>query len=264
MQFIPNYLPYPSVRYPIYARNGMVCASSPQAAAAGLEAMKKGGNAMDAAVATAAALTVCEPTANGIGSDAFALIWVEKEKKLYGLNASGFSPRNISIDALKAQGHETMPTYGWAPTMVPGAPAAWAAVANRFGALPMTESMAPAIRYAREGYPASPNLARMWKRAYDKFTTVLQGEEYAAWFDTFTPEGRCPAAGDMIRLPDHADTLEEIARTQAESFYRDALAEKIVADSQKHGGFFCAEDFAEYQPQWVEPISVDYRGYTVC
>ena len=102
MQFIPNYLPYPSVRYPIYARNGMVCASSPQAAAAGLEAMKKGGNAMDAAVATAAALTVCEPTANGIGSDAFALIWVEKEKKLYGLNASGFSPRNISIDALKA------------------------------------------------------------------------------------------------------------------------------------------------------------------
>jgi len=130
MQFIPNYLPYPSVRYPIYARNGMVCASSPQAAAAGLEAMKKGGNAMDAAVATAAALTVCEPTANGIGSDAFALIWVEKEKKLYGLNASGFSPRNISIDALKAQGHETMPTYGWAPTMVPGAPAAWAAVAN--------------------------------------------------------------------------------------------------------------------------------------
>ena len=264
MQFIPNYLPYPSVRYPIYARNGMVCASSPQAAAAGLEAMKKGGNAMDAAVATAAALTVCEPTANGIGSDAFALIWVEKEKKLYGLNASGFSPRNISIDALKAQGHETMPTYGWAPTMVPGAPAAWAAVANRFGALPMTESMAPAIRYAREGYPASPNLAQMWKRAYDKFTTVLQGEEYAAWFDTFTPEGRCPAAGDMIRLPDHADTLEEIARTQAESFYRGALAEKIVADSQKHGGFFCAEDFAEYQPQWVEPISVDYRGYTVC
>ena len=221
MQFIPNYLPYPSVRYPIYARNGMVCASSPQAAAAGLEAMKKGGNAMDAAVATAAALTVCEPTANGIGSDAFALIWVEKEKKLYGLNASGFSPRNISIDALKAQGHETMPTYGWAPTMVPGAPAAWAAVANRFGALPMTKSMAPAIRYAREGYPASPNLARMWKRAYDKFTTVLQGEEYAAWFDTFTPDGRCPAAGEMIRLPDHADTLEEIARTQAESFYRE-------------------------------------------
>ena len=201
MQFIPNYLPYPSVRYPIYARNGMVCASSPQAAAAGLEAMKKGGNAMDAAVATAAALTVCEPTANGIGSDAFALIWVEKEKKLYGLNASGFSPRNISIDALKAQGHETMPTYGWAPTMVPGAPAAWAAVANRFGALPMTESMAPAIRYAREGYPASPNLARMWKRAYDKFTTVLQGEEYAAWFDTPRPRASTGALWLRRSLP---------------------------------------------------------------
>ena len=104
MQFIPNYLPYPSVRYPIYARNGMVCASSPQAAAAGLEAMKKGGNAMDAAVATAAALTVCEPTANGIGSDAFALIWVEKEKKLYGLNASGTAPAALSAERVRALG----------------------------------------------------------------------------------------------------------------------------------------------------------------
>ena len=119
MQFIPNYLPYPSVRYPIYARNGMVCASSPQAAAAGLEAMKKGGNAMDAAVATAAALTVCEPTANGIGSDAFALIWVEKEKKLYGLNASGFSPRNISIDALRPRVTKPCPPMAGHPPWFP-------------------------------------------------------------------------------------------------------------------------------------------------
>ena len=123
MEFNSTYIPYNSKRYPIYANNGMVCSSSAQAAAAGLEVMRNGGNAMDAAVATASALTVCEPTANGIGSDAFALVWVEKEKKLYGLNASGKSPKNISIDKVKAMVNgDEMPTYGWIPTMVLPAP----------------------------------------------------------------------------------------------------------------------------------------------
>ena len=129
MKFDPAYIPYPSKRYPVYARNGMVCSSSPQASAAGLEVMQKGGNAMDAAVAAAAALTVCEPTANGLGSDAFALIWSEKDQKLYGLNASGRAPKNISIEKVKALGHEEMPTLGWIPTMVPGAVSGWAKTA---------------------------------------------------------------------------------------------------------------------------------------
>ena len=260
MEIQSTYIPYSSKRYPVYAGNGMVCSSSPQAAAAGLEAMKKGGNAMDAAVATAAALTVCEPTANGIGGDAFALIWVEKEQKLYGLNASGVSPKNISIEKVRERtGEDTMPTFGWIPTMVPGAPAGWAAVSERFGAIPMTESMAPAVKYARDGYPCSPNLAKMWQRAYNKYKTLFgDKEEFAEWFKTFAPNGKVPKEGDIIKLPNHADTLELIAKSKAEEFYRGSLAEKIVKDSEELGGYYCKEDFANYKPQWVEPISVNY------
>jgi len=173
MEFNPAYIPYHSKRYPIYARNGMVCASSPQASASGLEALRKGGNAMDAAIATAAALTVCEPTANGLGSDAFALIWSEKDQKLYGLNASGRAPMNISIEKVKERVQDDqMPTLGWIPTMVPGAVSGWAKTAARFGRLPMTESLAPAIRYARDGYPCAPILSQMWNNALRKYQTL--------------------------------------------------------------------------------------------
>ncbi len=268
MKFDPTYIPYHSRRYPVYANNGMVCASSPQASAAGLEVMRRGGNAMDAAVATAAALTVCEPTANGIGSDAFALIWSEKEQKLYGLNASGRAPLNISIEKVRerTQG-EKMPVYGWVPTMVPGAVSGWSKVAERFGRLPMTESMAPAIRYAREGYACSPNLAYMWERsaiAYNRAKANGLENELAAWFDTFAPDGKTPAAGDMVKLPGHADTLELIAKSNGSEFYKGTIMEKIVAESEKMGGYFCKEDFSGYEAEWVEPISVNYRGYDIC
>ena len=138
MEFIPTYQPYASIRHPVYAKNGMVCTSSAQAAAAGLEVLRKGGNAIDAAVATAAALAVVEPSANGIGSDCFALVWIEKEKKLYGLNASGYSPKNISIEKVREKVEikdDKMPIYGWIPTMVPGSPAGWAELTKRFGKL---------------------------------------------------------------------------------------------------------------------------------
>ena len=138
--------------------------------------MRNGGNAMDAAIATAAALTVCEPTANGIGGDCFTLIWSEKDQQLYSLNASGISAKNISLEKVKERiNDDKMPVFGWIPTMVPGAPSGWAKVAERFGNLPMTESFAPAIRYAREGYPCSPNLARMWKKSTQQIHTVLSG-----------------------------------------------------------------------------------------
>jgi len=269
MKFDSTYIPYNSKRYPVYANNGMVCASVPQAAAAGLEAMRRGGNAMDAAVATAAALTVCEPTANGIGSDAFALIWCEKDQKLYGLNASGRSPMNISIEKVKERsGAEKMPVYSWAPTMVPGAVSGWAKVAGRFGRLPMTESMAPAIKYAREGYACPANLAYMWQRSQLAYTRARANtgmeKEFTAWFDTFAPGGKVPNAGDIVKLPDHADTLELIAKTNGEAFYKGELMEKIVAESEKMGGYFCREDFTGYEAEWVTPISVNYRGYDIC
>ena len=160
--FDPTYQKYPSQRYPVYAKGGMVCASSPMASAAGLEILRKGGNAMDAAVATASALTVVEPTANGIGSDAFALVWSAKEQKLYGLNSSGPAPMEISIEKVLADKKDKdgkMPVFGWTAVTVPGAPKAWAELNKRFGKLSLSEDMAPAINYAREGYPCAPNLA---------------------------------------------------------------------------------------------------------
>ena len=265
--FDPVYQPYPSQRYPLYARGGMVNCSSPQAAAAGLEALQKGGNAMDAAVAAAAALTVAEPTANGIGSDAFALVWSARDRKLYGLNSSGPAPMAASVERVLEDHRDVdgaMPTYGWTPVTVPGAPMAWAELTRRFGRLSLAENVAPAVKYAREGYPCSPNLALMWKRAFEKFRATCTGEEFAEWFRTFTPEGRAYEAGELIRLPHHADTLEAIGATGAAAFYTGELARKIDASSRKHGGYLRYEDLAAYQARWVEPISVDYRGYQVC
>ena len=265
--FDPVYQRYPSMRYPIYAHKGMVNCSSPQAAAAGLEVLQKGGNAMDAAAAAAAALTVVEPTANGIGSDAFALVWSEKDQKLFGLNASGPAPMGISAEKVKADGKDKdgkMPVYGWTPVTVPGAPMAWAELSRRFGNLSLTEALAPAVRYAREGYPCAPSLANMWQRAFTRFKEVCVAPEYDAWYKTFAPNDCAYAVGDMITLPDHADTLEAIGATNAEAFYRGELAKKIDAESRKFGGYLRYDDLTAYQAQWVEPISVDYRGYQVC
>ncbi len=266
MNFDPTFVPYASIRYPVYANRGMVAASSPQASAAGLSVLQKGGNAADAAVATAAALTVAEPTANGIGSDAFALVWIQKDKKLYGLNGSGWSPRDISMEKVLAQNPEggSMPTYGWTPTMVPGAPKAWAALSRRFGRLSLSEALAPAVDYARHGYPASPNLSRMWKLALSRYSRMKDGPEFAEWFKTFAPDGEAPGAGSLVKLPNHADTLEKIGASYAEEFYKGSLAERIVSDSREFGGYYCAEDFSEYDVSWVEPIKVNYRGYEVC
>ncbi|MGI6366103.1 MAG: gamma-glutamyltransferase family protein [Bacillota bacterium] len=255
------YYPYPSQRTVVYARRGMVATSQPLAAQAGLEVLKKGGNAIDAAIATAACLTVVEPTSNGIGSDAFALIWTQG--KLHGLNASGPAPRAISIEALKQAGIQEMPRYGFTPVTVPGAPGAWAECNRRFGRLPLREVLAPAIGYAREGYPLSPILAKYWGIAFRNYSQNLQGEEFQSWFETFAPGGRAPRAGEMWSSEDHARTLEEIADTRAESFYRGNLAEKIDRFSRQFNGYIRAEDLANFRPEWVEPIGVKYRGYDV-
>ena len=265
--FNPTYQRYTSQRYPIYANNGMVNTSSPQAAAAGLEVLKRGGNAMDAAVATAAALTVVEPTANGIGSDAFALVWSAKEQKLYGLNSSGPAPMAASIDAIlgdKKDKEGKMPVYGWTPVTVPGAPKAWAELSKRFGKLSLSEALAPAVDYARNGYPCSPNLALMWKRAHNKFQQTCTTPEFDEWYKTFTTDGKAYEAGDIIKLPNHANTLEAIGATNADAFYKGEIARKIDADSREFGGYIRYEDLAAYEAKWVEPIRVNYRGYEVC
>ncbi len=267
LKFDPLLQRYPSTRYPLYAKGGMVNCSSPQASAAGLEVMRRGGNAMDAAVAAAAALTVVEPTANGIGGDAFAIIWSEKDRKLFGLNSSGRAPALASIEAVQRSGKAEkgkMPVYGWTPVTVPGAPMAWAEVNRRFGRLTLAEILAPAVRYAREGYPAGANLAKIWQNALRIYGKHGDDPAFAAWFDTFAPSGKAPEAGDLVVLPDHGDTLEEIGATRAQSFYSGELAKRIDAESRRFGGFLRFGDLAAHRADWVEPISVNYRGYDVC
>ncbi|NLT95663.1 MAG: gamma-glutamyltransferase family protein [Clostridia bacterium] len=261
MNFDPLEYPYQSRRTAVFAKNGMVATSQPLAAQAGLEILKKGGNAVDAAIATAACLTVVEPTSNGIGGDAFALIWANG--KLHGLNSSGPAPQGISIEIIKSLGYKEMPHRGWIPVTVPGIPAAWAALWERFGRLPFPELFAPAIKYAQEGYPLSPILAKYWKKAVQNLKDVFRGEEFAPWWETFTVNGKAPEAGEIWRSPQHGRTLQLIGESKAEAFYRGELAEKIHAFSVKHGGFLRKEDLASFHPQWVTPININYRGYDV-
>lgn len=265
--FDPVVHKYHSIRYPIYARGGMVNCSCPQAASAGLQTLLKGGNAMDAAVAAASALTVVEPTSNGLGSDAFALIWSEKDHKLYGLNSSGRAPMLASIEKIREDHSVTgnkMPHRGWAPVTVPGAVKAWAAINNRFGQLSLTEDLSPAVRYAADGYPCGARLGYEWNREYQILRNELKGPCFDAWFGTFAPKGRAYRAGEVVVLPDHAATLEEIGRTNSDSFYKGRLARRIEEESIKYGGYLRFEDLAAHEAQWVEPISVNYRGYDVC
>lgn len=259
--FNPNFNPYPSHRNVVYSKNGMVATSQNLAAQAGLEILQKGGNAIDAAIATAACLTVVEPTSNGIGGDAFALVWTKDQ--LHGLNASGPAPMAATIEAVKALGHEKIPQFGWTPVTVPGAPAAWAALSKRFGKLPLLDVLKPAINHARNGFPVSPTVAFYWQFAYDKNSQNPDTETFKEWLKTFAPVGRAPMAGEIWKSENHARTLEEIGRTNGESFYRGELANQIASASKEGGGFVAAADLANYQPEWVKPISVNYRGYDV-
>ena len=266
-EFDPRSYAYPSRRNVVYARKAMACTSIPQGAQIGLDVMKAGGNAMDAAVAMAAAMPLLEPTSNGLGSDCFALVWVEAEKKLYGLNASGVAPAALSAAMVREMGHQAMPKAGWIPTMVPGAPAGWAELNRRFGTKPLAQLFAPAISAAREGVPVQVNLEPMWEEDARRIASAMEQDPapHAYWWERFMkPDGTPYRAGDVFRWEEYAQTLEELAATGCESYYRGPLMEKIVAFSQATGGYFCEDDFRNYKPEWVEPISTDYKGYTVC
>ena len=266
-EFDPRSYAYPSRRNVVYARKAMACTSIPQGAQIGLDVMKAGGNAVDAAVAMAAAMPLLEPTSNGLGSDCFALVWVEAEKKLYGLNASGVAPAALSAALVRELGHQTMPQAGWIPTMVPGAPAGWAELNRRFGTKPLPQLFAPAISAAREGVPVQMNLEPMWEEDARRIAAAMERDPspHAYWWERFMkPDGTPYRAGDVFRWEEYAQTLEELAATGCESYYRGPLMEQIVAFSRATGGYFCEDDFRNYKPEWVEPISTDYKGYTVC
>ena len=261
MEFSAHHYPYPSRRSLVYGTRGMVATSQPLAAQAGLDILKAGGNAIDAAVAAAACLTVTEPTSNGIGGDAFALIW--SKGKLHGLNASGPSPRSLSLESLKDRGLTEIPAHGPVPVTVPGAPAAWNALMEKFGSLSLTAVLQPAIDYARHGYPVSPETARMWLSAFQKAKVNYKDPMYDAWFQTYIQDGHPPSAGSIWRSEAHAKTLEAIAGSKSRDFYEGALADRIHDFMKEIDGFLTKDDLAAYQVRWDEPLSVPYRGYDV-
>lgn len=255
-----NSYPYNSRRNAVFSKNGMAASSQPLASQAGLEMLIKGGNAVDAAVACAACLTVTEPCSNGIGGDAFAIVW--DNTGLYGLNSSGPAPAGISAEALKSMGHKEMPKLGWPTVTVPGAPYAWAELSKRFGRLPFLELLRPAISYAKYGYPVSPEISAQWKKAHI-FYSGQKGEEYRHWFDLFAPHGRAPGAGELWSSEDMANTLEKIGASDASEFYKGRLAKLIDEFSKKHGGYLRADDLAGFKPKWVDPVSINYKGYDI-
>lgn len=252
--------PYPSTRTPLFARN-TVATSHPLAAQAGLRMMLKGGNAIDAAIAGAAAITIVEPVSCGIGSDAFAIVW--DGKTLHGLNSSGPAPAAWDVAyfenkyGLGADGLAKRPIRGWDTVTIPGAVAAWAALHQKFGKLPFDVLFEPAIEIARRGYAVPPVVAAKWARA------VPELKDQPGFAQTFMPRGSAPAVGQIFKAPEMAATLERIAATRGRDMYEGQLAEKIVAASRQGGGVMSLNDLRDYAPEWVTPISKDYHGYTL-
>jgi gamma-glutamyltranspeptidase/glutathione hydrolase len=244
-------------RSEVIAGHGMVAASQPLAAQVGIDILKKGGSAVDAAIAVNAALGLMEPSGSGIGGDLFAIVWDAKAGKLYGLNASGPAPASLSLDYFREKGIARMPEKGPLPWTVPGCVDGWFALHERFGRLGMRDVLAPAIAYAEEGFPLSELIAFYWQRALKSFT----GHEN--FQKLYAPAGRAPQKGDVFRNPELAATYRILARQGRDAFYRGELAARIVAYSKKVGGFFALEDFSAYRPEWVEPMSINYRGYDV-
>ncbi|ARV59572.1 gamma-glutamyltransferase [Nostocales cyanobacterium HT-58-2] len=236
---------------------GAVATSQPLAAIAGMEMLWARGNAVDAAIATAIALTVVEPAFNGIGSDAFAMVW---DGHLHGLNASGRAPENLTLKLF--EGLDSIPEIGWRAVTVPGAVSGWRKLWERWGRLPFEQLFAPAIRYAEDGFPVSPVTAAAWQRAAKKFLP-LQGAEFTPFQQVFFPHGRAPVTGEIWHSPQHAQTLREIAETGCESFYRGKLANRIANFAADTGGYLTLDDLAAHQADWVTPISTNYRGLTV-
>ena len=239
----------------------MVATSQPLASQAGLAILRQGGNAVDAALAAGIALTVVEPASNSIGGDTLALVW--DGKWLHGLNGTGRAPAALTAETLRRRGHDAMPLHHWAAVTVPGAPAAWRDLHQRFGRLPFATLFTAAIEYAEHGYPVPPISQRGWRRSLEQIHTSLSGDEFAGLPAVFAPKGRAPHIGEIWRNPEIAWTLRLIAETNADAFYRGEIAERIVDFAARTGGFLAADDLARHTSDWVEPITTSYRGYDV-
>ena len=242
-----------SRRSTVVAQNGMVAASQPLAATAGLRVLMEGGNAIDAAVATAAVLNVVEPGSTGVGGDVFALVWMADEKRVHALNASGRAPSAASLQELKAQGLADVPDTSPYAITVPGAVSGWQTILERHGTMPLSELLKPAIGYAHNGYPVSEVVSSQWAAGEHRLKARPSGQE-------LLPGGRAPVRGDIVRLPELAHTLETIADGGAEAFYEGPLAQRIARFVQEQGGWLSAEDMASHTPTWEDPIRTDYRG----
>ena len=247
-----------ATRSEVIARSGMAATSQPLATQVALDILKSGGNAIDAAIAANATLGLMEPTGNGIGGDLFAIVWIEKEQKLYGLNASGRSPQSLTVEKLKEElgDRKSIPPLGPLPVSVPGCVDGWFELHDKFGQLSMAENLAPAIGYAKEGFPVSELIAYYWNRSAGL-------KRYPGFEETFLRDGRAPKKGELFRNPMLATTLEKIANGGRDEFYKGSIAKTIDAYMKKHGGYLSYNDLATHQSQWVEPVSTNYRGYEV-
>ncbi len=246
--------PYPTVRSPLMARN-VVATSQPLGAQAGLRMLLQGGNAVDAAIAAAAAMTIVEPVSNGLGSDNFAILW--DGKKLHGLNSSGVAPAAWNPTYFRRKHGDKMPLRGWDTVTTPGAVAGWVALSERFGKLPFADLLQPAIELAERGYGVGVITAGKWAAA----VPLLQDQP--GYAQAFMPRGRAPLPGERFALPDAGATLRRIAATKGEAFYKGEIAEKLVAHAAANGGAMTMADLAGYAPLWVEPIAKDYAGHTL-
>jgi gamma-glutamyltranspeptidase / glutathione hydrolase len=251
-----------ATRSTVYAQNGMAATSHPLATQIALDILRKGGSAVDAAIAANAALGLMEPTGCGIGGDLFAIVWDPATKSLYGINGSGRSPRLLTYDKLQSElkklNSKTIPKHGMLPISVPGTVDAWFELHGRFGRLPAAEVLAPAIEYAESGFPVTELIAYYWQRS-----VPLLRNQPGAWLQTYTRNGRAPRKGEIFRNPDLARTYRIIAEKGRDAFYRGEIADAIDEFMRKNGGWLRKEDFVRHTSTWVDPVSVNYRGYDV-
>jgi gamma-glutamyltranspeptidase/glutathione hydrolase len=247
----------PQSRSVVMARNGMVATSHPAAAQAGLDILRAGGNAVDAAIAVNAMLGVVEPMSCGIGGDLFAIVWDAKTQKLYGLNASGRSPKALTRAVFQKQNLTQIPDYGPLSWSVPGCVDGWHELHAKFGSQPLAEILASSIATAEQGYPVSEVIAGSWHGSEKRL------KEWPDSTRVYLPNGRAPTAGEIAKLPELAASYRLIAERGREAFYRGPIAAEIVRFSQQNGGYFSLADFAEHTSDWIDPVSTDYRGHTV-
>ncbi len=246
-----------ATRSEVIAPHGMVATSQPLATQIGLDVLKKGGSALDAAIAANAALGLMEPTGSGIGGDLFAIVWDARTRKLYGYNGSGRSPKSLTLEWFAEHGYSDIPPTGPLPVSVPGCVDAWFALHDKFGKLPMKDLLAPTVRYARDGFPVSELIAYYWQRSVPRLS------KYPGFKEQFTRDGAGPAKGQRWTNPNLADTLEALGKGGRDAFYKGRIA-KVIGDYMKaNEGFLSAEDLAAHHGEWVEPLSTNYRGYDV-